>query len=98
MISSSEAENKPKTEKLKYFYKASTFSKMFFSWIFTLISVPLPLPSMETKMISNRKTYKTSKWKTVLNLSSKIGSPSGTPKNTKMALLLPSRNPSKSPS
>ena len=41
LISSSEAENKPKIEKLKYFYKASTFSRLFFSWIYTLIEVPI---------------------------------------------------------
>lgn len=39
LISSSEPESKQKVEKLKYFYKASTFSKLFFSWIATLIEV-----------------------------------------------------------
>ena len=39
LISSSEAENKPKIEKLKYFYKASTLARLFFSWIYVLIDV-----------------------------------------------------------
>lgn len=42
LISSSEAENKPKIEKLKYQYKASFLSKMFFSWISVLIDVLPP--------------------------------------------------------
>ena len=39
LISSSEAESKPRIEKLKYFYKASTFARLFFSWIYVLIDV-----------------------------------------------------------
>ena len=39
LISSSEPESKQKIEKLKYFYKASTFSRLFFSWISILIEV-----------------------------------------------------------
>ena len=39
LISSSEPENKAKPEKLKYFYKASILSKLFFSWISILIDV-----------------------------------------------------------
>jgi hypothetical protein len=39
LISSSEPENKQKIEKLKYFYKASTLSRLFFSWISVLIEV-----------------------------------------------------------
>lgn len=37
--SSSEFERKPRVEKLRYFYKASWFSKLFFNWIVELISV-----------------------------------------------------------
>lgn len=55
LISSSEAENKAKPEKLKYFYKASTFSKLFFSWIAVLIQVNTSSFSMETTMTSNNK-------------------------------------------
>lgn len=50
LISSSEAENKPKVEKLKYFYKASTFSRMFFSWISVLIDVGFYLCSSATRI------------------------------------------------
>jgi hypothetical protein len=37
--SASESEMNPKVEKLKYFYKANWFSKLFFNWIGDLISV-----------------------------------------------------------
>jgi hypothetical protein len=44
--SSSEFERRPKVEKLRYFYKASFFSKLFFSWIAELISVNPPCHSV----------------------------------------------------
>lgn len=47
LISSSEPENKDKPEKLHYFYKASTFSRLFFSWISVVIEVFAIIPSME---------------------------------------------------
>lgn len=45
--SASESEMNPKVEKLKYFYKANFFSKLFFNWIGELISVIFVLFSME---------------------------------------------------
>jgi hypothetical protein len=48
--SASESEMNPKVEKLKYFYKANFFSKLFFNWIGELISVTFILFSMETSI------------------------------------------------
>ena len=52
--SASESEMNPKVEKLKYFYKANFFSKLFFNWIGELISVIFVLFSMEI----NTKLFK----------------------------------------
>lgn len=52
--SSSEFERKPKVEKLRYFNKASAFSKLFFNWIIELISVPIVDLEVVWKQTRNR--------------------------------------------
>jgi hypothetical protein len=64
--SASESEMNPKVEKLKYFYKANWFSKLFFNWIGDLISVKYNLFSLGTNSKSFKVTWKISKCQTEL--------------------------------
>lgn len=71
LISSSEPESKQKVEKLKYFYKASTLSKLFFSWISILIEYgnknDLKQENLEDLKMEDRAELVYENWASVWN-------------------------------
>lgn len=82
LIPPSEPETKQKVEKLKYFYKASTLSKLFFSWISILIEVHVRLIfSTVIRMISSKTTWRILNLKTGPSLSMRTGMLSGVLRN-----------------
>ena len=86
--SASESEMNPKVEKLKYFYKADFFSKLFFNWIGELISVTLSLFSTEISNKSYKAILRISRCPTGQRLSMKTGPQSGIHIKTQTRLLL----------